>query len=533
MYDFEKKIEDFKKRYIYQVGEQKYSQLDFKVKNSKYLKKAIESSLNNNHPLGEGDFYVISNKIVRYISGATKAIMVQLLAFELWNSTCNRNFKYFSKYELSNMVSKMLGSYGKMGHLKQVSTLDKHITITQSEVRRINQDNGVNRKPNNKIKELEEEIQILQATIQKYIDKTEEQQLVIDNEKSFNLKCKLKYSEKNKLVKSLESKISNLEKENTSKNHDIRLKNNKIENLKWQHSREIESNTLYYKGVLNKYHLDNMVQERLFQLNSIYDGHMYLNTFSDLFLDNENLRVSENDEFVLHSYIGKNKTPCGETALDWYDNRFGFENHVFRYMSDKGEFADIPIYSLISCKNSKGIRFRDLLLARKDGQVEFVDIMLSKKDSQVEFVDIILPLYFKIIKIDDLKVNGEKIHPYYCYEQFQNKISKFKSSNELSNLLTDNNFFKNLIGSKLDNKYETETLSIKSYHLDFGFSVEERNYRKGSPEDYVLVHRYPINNCGNINSQIHQDLEYLKMTNGRVLKSGFGSATNWNYKLDF
>jgi SLT domain-containing protein len=77
LYDYKKKIEAVRKNYIKMNGMNKYNGLVSNVKSSKYLRRAIDSSMNNNHPLGAGDFLNIIDRIFWYVAGPSKAIMGQ------------------------------------------------------------------------------------------------------------------------------------------------------------------------------------------------------------------------------------------------------------------------------------------------------------------------------------------------------------------------------------------------------------------------------------------------------------------------
>lgn len=111
MYEFERKIENYKKRYIYDKGERKYNRIVEKIKNSKTFANSLHQSINNNHPLLAGDFKIISDAAMSFISGPSTAIMGQLIALEIWNERCNKNFKFFNEYELERVTNACINSY--------------------------------------------------------------------------------------------------------------------------------------------------------------------------------------------------------------------------------------------------------------------------------------------------------------------------------------------------------------------------------------------------------------------------------------
>jgi hypothetical protein len=112
MYDFERKIEDYKRRYIYDRGERKYNRIIEKIKKSKTLASALEQSVNNNHALLAGDFGIISDSAMSFISGPSTAIMGSLIALEIWNERCNENFKFLDEFELVRVTNACLKRFG-------------------------------------------------------------------------------------------------------------------------------------------------------------------------------------------------------------------------------------------------------------------------------------------------------------------------------------------------------------------------------------------------------------------------------------
>lgn len=106
-------IDDYKKRYVYQNGESKYNKIVVKINNSKTFISAINQSMNNNQPLLAGDYKVISDYALSFISGPRTAIMGQLIALEIWNNSCNKNYKLLDEFGLLRVATSCINSYGK------------------------------------------------------------------------------------------------------------------------------------------------------------------------------------------------------------------------------------------------------------------------------------------------------------------------------------------------------------------------------------------------------------------------------------
>lgn len=106
-------VEDYKRRYIYENGQSKYDKIVAKIKNSNTFASAMSQSKNNNHALLAGDFKIISDAALSFLSGPRTAIMGQLIALDIWNDRCNTNFRFLDENELVRVADSCVASYGK------------------------------------------------------------------------------------------------------------------------------------------------------------------------------------------------------------------------------------------------------------------------------------------------------------------------------------------------------------------------------------------------------------------------------------
>ena len=104
-------IEDYKRRYISENGESKYNKIVTKIKNSNTFASALSQSTSNNHALSAGNFKIISDAALSFLSGPRTAIMGQLIALDIWNDRCNTNFKFLNENELVRVADSCLSSY--------------------------------------------------------------------------------------------------------------------------------------------------------------------------------------------------------------------------------------------------------------------------------------------------------------------------------------------------------------------------------------------------------------------------------------
>ncbi len=113
MNSFKFLIDDYKRRYISENGESKYDKIVRKINDSRTFASASSQSINNNHALLAGDFKIISDAAMSFLSGPRTAIMGQLVALEIWNNRCNKNYRFLNEYELLQVASDCLNSYGR------------------------------------------------------------------------------------------------------------------------------------------------------------------------------------------------------------------------------------------------------------------------------------------------------------------------------------------------------------------------------------------------------------------------------------
>lgn len=106
-------VDYYKRRYISENGESKYNRIVEKIKKSNTFASAINQSTNNNHALSAGDFKIISDAALSFLSGPRTAIMGQLIALDIWNDRCNINFRFLDKNELVRVADSCVASYGK------------------------------------------------------------------------------------------------------------------------------------------------------------------------------------------------------------------------------------------------------------------------------------------------------------------------------------------------------------------------------------------------------------------------------------
>jgi hypothetical protein len=106
-------VNDYKRRYISENGESKYNKIVEKIKNSKTFASALSQSINNNHALLAGDFKIISDAAMSFMSGPKTAIMGQLIALDIWNDRCNTNFRFLDENELVHVADSCVISYGR------------------------------------------------------------------------------------------------------------------------------------------------------------------------------------------------------------------------------------------------------------------------------------------------------------------------------------------------------------------------------------------------------------------------------------
>ena len=106
-------VEDYKRRYISENGESKYDKIVKKIKNSNTFASALRQSTNNNHALLAGDFKIISDAAMSFMSGPKTSIMGQLIALDIWNDRCNTNYRFLNENELVSVADSCVGSYGK------------------------------------------------------------------------------------------------------------------------------------------------------------------------------------------------------------------------------------------------------------------------------------------------------------------------------------------------------------------------------------------------------------------------------------
>ena len=113
MHTYKVIVNDYKRRYIFENGESKYNKIVEKIRNSKTFASALSQSTNNNHALLAGDFKIISDAAMSFISGPRTAIMGQLIALDIWNDRCNTNFRFLDELELVDVANSCANSYGR------------------------------------------------------------------------------------------------------------------------------------------------------------------------------------------------------------------------------------------------------------------------------------------------------------------------------------------------------------------------------------------------------------------------------------
>jgi hypothetical protein len=106
-------VNDYKRRYDSENGESKYKKIVEKIRNSKTFASALSQSKNNNHALLAGDFKIISDAALSFLSGPRTAIMGQLIALDIWNDRCNTNFRFLNENELVRVADSCVASFGK------------------------------------------------------------------------------------------------------------------------------------------------------------------------------------------------------------------------------------------------------------------------------------------------------------------------------------------------------------------------------------------------------------------------------------
>lgn len=106
-------VDDYKRRYIFENGENMYNQIDEKIKNSRTFTMFIEDAIECNRPLVVADFKMIGDAAMSFMSGHKTAIMGQLIALDIWNDRCNTNFKFLNENELVRVADSCLSSYGR------------------------------------------------------------------------------------------------------------------------------------------------------------------------------------------------------------------------------------------------------------------------------------------------------------------------------------------------------------------------------------------------------------------------------------
>ncbi|CAM3978617.1 hypothetical protein [Flavobacterium weaverense] len=105
-------VDDYKRRYVLENGENMYSQIYEKIKISRTFEMYIEDCIRCNRPLLAADFKMIGAAAMSFMSGHKTAIMGQLIALDIWNNRCNTNFGFLDQNELVRVADSCRNSYG-------------------------------------------------------------------------------------------------------------------------------------------------------------------------------------------------------------------------------------------------------------------------------------------------------------------------------------------------------------------------------------------------------------------------------------
>jgi hypothetical protein len=93
-----KELEEIKEWYIREFGQRKYLKIESKVKGSKKIQKLLY--LCQSVAPNKNDFYQCVMEMPYFMIAKADTILIgEIIAFEIWHNTVNKDFNYLDKYE--------------------------------------------------------------------------------------------------------------------------------------------------------------------------------------------------------------------------------------------------------------------------------------------------------------------------------------------------------------------------------------------------------------------------------------------------